>query len=78
MGEAKTQTESLNSGSRVEEAGRMTDSNPVAYVHAGKGLSVLILRSGSIHTCGVPSGRLSNGATPTEIFGGIRLWRRGI
>lgn len=78
VGEAKARTESLNSGLGVEEAGRMTDSNPVAYVHAGKGLSILILRSGSIHTCGVPSGRLSNDATPTKIFGGIRLWRRGI
>eukprot|EP00956_Cyclotella_meneghiniana_P045013 scaffold349551_cov99-Cyclotella_meneghiniana.AAC.1 len=81
VGESKTPTESQhNNGLEAEEASassRMTDSNPVAYVHAGKDLSILILRSGSIHTCGVPSGRLSDDATPTEIFGGIQLWRRG-
>ena len=78
VGESKTPTESHNNGLEAEEASsRMTDSNPVAYVHAGKDLSILILRSGSIHTCGVPSGRLSDDATPTEIFGGIQLWRRG-
>jgi len=56
VGEAKTPTKSHNNHLEVEESGRMIDSNPVAYVHASKDLSVLVLRSGSIHTCGVREG----------------------
>jgi alpha-tubulin suppressor-like RCC1 family protein len=61
--------------------GSATDSTPVAYVHAGKDLSVFILRSGSIYTCGKQSGRLGQGdlsigvSSPTELFGGIQMWR---
>jgi alpha-tubulin suppressor-like RCC1 family protein len=59
------------------------DPSPVAYVHAGSDMSVFILRSGSIQTCGRQSGRLgqgdvsSNVSTSTEIFGGMQLWRSG-
>jgi alpha-tubulin suppressor-like RCC1 family protein len=73
--------ESLSPRSKANiRDGVSADASPVAYVHAGKDMSVFILRSGSIQTCGRRSGRLGQGdvsmsiSSPTEIFGGIQMW----
>lgn len=75
--------ECSNPRSRVNIGGEgvTADAGAVAYVHAGKDLSVFILRSGSIQTCGRQSGRLGQGdvsmcvSSPTEIYGGVQMWR---
>jgi len=60
---------------------RSDDHNPVSHIHAGKDMSIFVLRSGSIRTCGRQSGRLGQGdvtecvTSPTEIFGGIQMWQ---
>lgn len=78
-GKRRTQAKTRNNDGPKETSS--FDTSPVVYVHAGVDLSVLIQRSGSILTCGRQSGRLGQGevsmcvSTPTEIFGGIRMWR---
>jgi alpha-tubulin suppressor-like RCC1 family protein len=53
----------------------------VVYAHAGRDLSVFVLESGSVLTCGKKSGRLGQGdinmdvKSPRQMFGGLQLWR---
>lgn len=53
----------------------------VVYAHAGRDLSVFVLESGSVLTCGQKSGRLGQGNismnvnSPRHMFGGLQLWR---
>ncbi|KAL3781541.1 hypothetical protein HJC23_000026 [Cyclotella cryptica] len=78
-GQKSTQSKTRNNDRSKETSS--FDNSPVVYVHAGIDLSIFIRRSGSIQTCGRQSGRLGQGdvamcvSTPTDIFGGIQLWR---
>ena len=53
----------------------------VVCAHAGRDLSVFVLESGSVLTCGKKSGRLGQGEvsmdihSPKPMFGGLQLWR---
>mmetsp|Transcript_28968 Transcript_28968/g.58173 ORF Transcript_28968/g.58173 Transcript_28968/m.58173 type:complete len:952 (+) Transcript_28968:101-2956(+) len=57
------------------------DADGVVYAHAGRDLSVFVLESGSVLTCGQKSGRLGQGNvsmnvnSPRQMFGGLHLWR---
>jgi alpha-tubulin suppressor-like RCC1 family protein len=57
------------------------DADDVVYAHAGRDLSVFVLESGSVLTCGQKSGRLGQGNvsmnvnSPRQMFGGLHLWR---
>lgn len=58
------------------------DVDGVVYAHAGRDLSVFVLESGSVLTCGQKSGRLGQGDdvsmnvnSPRQMFGGLQLWR---
>ena len=52
----------------------------VVHAHAGRDLSVFVLESGSVLTCGQKSGRLGQGNvsmdvnSPRQMFGGLQLW----
>ena len=53
----------------------------VVCAHAGRDLSVFVMESGSVLTCGKKSGRLGQGdvsmdvQSPSPMFGGLQLWR---
>jgi hypothetical protein len=58
-------------------------SDGVVYAHAGRDLSVFIVESGAVLSCGKKSGRLGQGNismdvnSPRQMFGGLQLWRNG-
>jgi len=69
----------LDASSRTNNASG--DADGVVYAHAGRDLSVFVLESGSVLTCGKKSGRLGQGDvsmdvnSPRQMFGGLQLWR---
>ncbi len=56
------------------------DVDGVVHAHAGRDLSLFVLESGSVLTCGQRSGRLGQGNvtmdinSPKQMFGGLQLW----
>jgi len=72
----------MTTSTNAKENNGGNDKERVAIAHAGLDLSVFVLRSGSVLTCGKRSGRLGQGLCPTNLvrtpqplFGKTQLWQ---
>ncbi|KAL7471790.1 hypothetical protein ACHAXS_012101 [Conticribra weissflogii] len=78
---SKATKQDLNISVNSKENSSSADNELVTIAHAGLDLSVFVLRSGSVLTCGKRSGRLGQGENtryspnPQPLFGNTRLWQ---